>query len=139
MMPSLLLRLCDDFPLDEEELYLAGKDKDWILSELDMLFTSRPRFSYLETLPLVNTSVLNFGINESLLPDYDVEDRKKIIAERIKNTLKRFEPRLTDVTIIIKADNPDHVIFEINALHQELPMKFELIWDDCTGKFYLDE
>lgn len=138
-MPSLLLRLCDDFPLDEEELYLAGKDKDWILSELDMLFTSRPRFSYLETLPLVNTSVLNFGINESLLPDYDVEDRKKIIAERIKNTLKRFEPRLTDVTIIIKADNPDHVIFEINALHQELPMKFELIWDDCTGKFYLDE
>ncbi|POT29244.1 GPW/gp25 family protein [Citrobacter braakii] len=139
MMPSLLLRLCDDYPLDEEELYLAGKDKDWILSELDMLFTSRPRFLYLETLPLVNTSVLNFGINESLLPDYDVEDRKKIIAERIKNTLKRFEPRLTDVTIIIKADNPDHVIFEINALHQELPMKFELIWDDCTGKFYLDE
>ena len=138
-MPSLLLRLCDDYPLDEEELYLAGKDKDWILSELDMLFTSRPRFLYLETLPLVNTSVLNFGINESLLPDYDVEDRKKIIAERIKNTLKRFEPRLTDVTIIIKADNPDHVIFEINALHQELPMKFELIWDDCTGKFYLDE
>lgn len=138
-MPSLLLRLCDDFPLDEEKLYLAGKDKDWILSELDMLFTSRPRFSYLEMLPLVNTSVLNFGINESLLPDYDVEDRKKIIAERIKNTLKRFEPRLTDVTIIIKADNPDHVIFEINALHQELPMKFELIWDDCTGKFYLDE
>lgn len=138
-MPSLLARLCDDAPQAEEEIYRADEKKDWILSELDMLFTSRPRFSYLEEMPLVNSSVINFGINESVLPAYDVEGRKKIIAERIKNTLQRFEPRLTNVMIMIKADNPDHVIFEINALHQALPIKFELVWDDCTGKFYLDE
>lgn len=138
-MPSLLVRLCDDTPQAEEEHFLVDEKKDWILNELDLLFSSRPRFSYLEELPLVNSSVLNFGINESVLPTYDMEGRKKIIAERIKNTLQRFEPRLTHVTVMIKADNPDHVIFEINALHQALPMKFELIWDDCTGKFYLDE
>ncbi|MFS7305099.1 GPW/gp25 family protein [Rahnella inusitata] len=90
-------------------------------------------------MPLVNASILNYGINESVSQIHDTDRRKTIIEERIKNTFQRFEPRLSGVTIITKTNNPSHVIFEINALHNTLPVKFDLVWDDCTGKFYFDE
>jgi len=138
-MPSLMLRLSDNNPQTEEEHYRTEDKSTWLLNELKMLFSSRSRFSYIETLPLVNASVLNYGINESVSPTYDTGRRKAIIEERIKNTLQRFEPRLTCVTLVTKINNPSHVIFEINGLHHSLPVKFELVWDDCTGKFYFDE
>lgn len=138
-MPSLLLRLSDNNPQAEEEHYSTEDKKNWLPGELKMLFSSRSCFSYLETLPLVNASVLNFGINESVSQIHDMDRRKMIIEKRIRNTLHRFEPRLTKVMILTKTDNPSHVIFEINALHNTLPVKFELVWDDCTGKFYFDE
>jgi type VI secretion system protein ImpF len=138
-MPSLLLRLSDNNPQIEEEHYQPEVESTWLLNELKMLFSSRSRFAYLETLPLVNASVLNYGINEAVSQIHDTDRRKTIIEERIKNTLQRFEPRLTGVTIITKTNNSSDVIFEINALHNVLPVKFVLVWDDCTGKFYFDE
>jgi len=138
-MPSLLLRLSDNHPQIELEDYRTEEKSTWLLDELKMLFSSRSRFAYIENLPLVNASVLNYGINESVSKTHDTDRRKIIIEERIKDTFQRFEPRLTGVTIITKKNNPSHVIFEINALHNTLPVKFELVWDDCTGKFYFDE
>ena len=137
-MPSLLLRLSDNNPQAEED-YRTEDKSTWLLSELKMLFSSRSRFSSIETLPLVNASVLNYGINESVSQIQETDHRKTVIEERIKNTLHRFEPRLSEVAIITKTNNPSNVIFEINALYNTLPVKFELVWDDCTGKFYFDE
>jgi len=137
-MPSLLLRLSDNNPQAEED-YRTEDKSTWLLSELKMLFSSRSRFSSIETLPLVNASVLNYGINESVSQIQEADHRKTVIEERIKKTLHRFEPRLSEVTIITKTNNPSNVIFEINALYNTLPVKFELVWDDCTGKFYFDE
>ena len=138
-MPSFLLRLSDNHPQAEEEYYRTEDKSTWLLNELKMLFSSRSRFAYIETLPLVNASVLNYGINESVSQIHETDHRKTVIEERIKNTLQRFEPRLSDVVIITKTDNPSNVIFEINALHKTLPVKFALVWDDCTGKFYFNE
>ena len=138
-MPSLLLRLSDNTPYVEKNNYRNEDKSTWLLDELKMLFSSRSSFAYLETLPLVNASILNYGINESVSQIHDTDRRKTIIEERIKNTFQRFEPRLSGVTIITKTNNPSHVIFEINALHNTLPVKFDLVWDDCTGKFYFDE
>jgi len=138
-MHSLLLRLSDNHPQIEEEHYLTEDKSTWLLNELKMLFSSRSRFSYIETMPLVNASVLNYGINESVSQIHDSDRRKTIIEERIKNTFQRFEPRLSSVTIVTNTNNPSHVIFEINAMHDGLPVKFELVWDECTGKFYFHE
>lgn len=138
-MPSLLLRLSDNYPQIKDEHYRTEDKSTWLLSELKMLFSSRSRFAYIESIPLVNASVLNYGINESVSQIHESEHRKIVIEERIKNTLQRFEPRLTDVAIITKTDNPSNVTFEINALHKTLPVKFALVWDDCTGKFYFNE
>lgn len=138
-MPSLLLRLSDDNPQIEEETYRAEEKSPWLLNELRMLLSSRSRLAHVETLPLVNASVLNYGINSSVSQINDTERRKKIIEQQIAITLQRFEPRLSDVAMMTKTNNSSHVIFEIHALHNALPVKFELVWDDCTGKFYFDE
>lgn len=138
-MPSLLLRLSDDNPQTEEESYRTEEKSDWLLKELRMLLSSRSRFAHVETLPLVNASVVNYGINVSVSEINDTEQRKKLIEEQIKMTLQRFEPRLSDVTIMAKTNHSSHVIFEIKALHHAQPVTFELMWDDCTGKFYFDE
>ncbi|MEW7314514.1 GPW/gp25 family protein [Buttiauxella gaviniae] len=138
-MPSLLLRLSDNFPQDENEHYQSEEKSTWLLNELKMLFSSRARFAWIENLPLVNASVLNYGINESVSQIHDTDRRKTVIEERIKNTLLRFEPRLTDVVIITKMNESSNIIFEINALHKTLPVNFALVWDDCTGKFYFNE
>lgn len=138
-MPSLLLRLSDNTPRVEEDNYRNEKKSTWLLDELKMLFSSRSRFSNIEGIPLINASILNYGIDESLSQDLDVSHRKVVIEERIKDVLQRFEPRLTDVDITTQTDNPSCVIFEINALHHQLPVKIELVWDEGTGKFYFHE
>lgn len=138
-MPSLLLRLSYNQPHIEEENYRNEDKSTWLMNELKMLFSSRSRFPAIENIPLVNASILNYGINESVSQIQETDRRKIVIEERIKNTLQRFEPRLTQVEIITNTNNPSNVIFEINAFHQALPMKFALVWDDCTGKFYFNE
>ena len=138
-MSSLLLRLSDNHPQIEEEYDWTEEKSTWLLSELKMLFSSRSRFAHIETIPLVNTSILNYGINESVSQIHEMDRRKSVIEERIKNILQRFEPRLTGVDIITRTENPSAVIFEINAIHRALPVKFALVWDDCSGKFYFNE
>ncbi|WP_459176696.1 type VI secretion system baseplate subunit TssE [Ewingella americana] len=138
-MPSLLCRLSDNHPRIEKDDYRTEEKSTWLLNELKMLFSSRSRFSHIEIIPLVNASILNYGIDESVSQIHEVEHRKIVIEERIKNALQRFEPRLTEVDVITRTDNPSSVMFEINAMHKELPIKIELVWDDCTGKFYFNE
>lgn len=138
-MPSLLLRLSDNHPNVEEDYDWTEEKSTWLLNDLKMLFSSRSRLAHIETIPLVNASILNYGINESVSQTHETDRRKTVIEERIKNALQRFEPRLTNVDIITKTDNSSAVIFEINALHKMLPVKLALVWDDCTGKFYFNE
>lgn len=136
-MLSFLIRLSDDNPTTEEEQY-QPEGKKWLLYELDMIFSSRPRFSYLEGMPFVNASVLNFGIDEYIPLIDEPELRKKIVEERIKKALQRFEPRLNCVTIVIKKENKSYIIYEINALYNMSPVKIELSWDECRGVFILN-
>lgn len=138
-MPSLLLRLSDNHPRNETDNYWAEDKSIWLLNELKMLLSSRSRFAHIEDIPLVNASILNYGIDESVTQIIELGERKQVIETRIKKVLQRFEPRLTEVGIITKVDNPNHVIFEINGLCNLIPVKIELVWDDCTGRFYFNE
>ncbi|RJT36251.1 GPW/gp25 family protein [Rahnella woolbedingensis] len=135
-MPSLLLRLSDNHPRIEKDSYRTEDKSTWLIDELKMLLSSRSRFSYIENIPQVNASILNYGIDESVSQISELDERKQIIEMRIKKSLQRFEPRLTEVSIITKTDSPEHVIFEITGLCHLMPVKIELVWDDCTGRFY---
>lgn len=138
-MSSLLLRLSDNLPHVEKDSDRIDEKGAWLFNELKMLFSSRSRFPHIEPLPLVNASILNYGINVAVSTISEPEQRKAVIEERIQRALQRFEPRLTDVEITSHTDNAFNVIFEINALYKASPMKFELVWNDSTDKLYFYE
>ncbi|NIF32444.1 hypothetical protein F3J29_09865 [Enterobacter sp. Cy-643] len=138
-MSSLLCRLSDNHPLSIEDDYAC--DADIIapmISDLKMLLTSRTRLPMVEEIPLVNASIINYGINESFGSKIEMISRDKIMTSRISNALLRFEPRLVDVFITRKS-NPEAVIFILQASYRHTPFRLEMIWDDSTGRFFFDE
>jgi type VI secretion system protein ImpF len=139
-MPSLLLRLSDNDPHNTEDNHSLAETSPWLLNELKMLFSSRSRFTHIEAISLVNASILNYGINESLTQINELDKRQQEMQTRIKNTLQRFEPRLSGVNVMAKTDpSSSNVTFTINARHQGIALNIELVWDDYTGKLYFNE
>lgn len=138
-MPSLLRRLSDNQPQVEEDNDETEGKNSWLLDELKMLFSSRSRFPDIEAIPLVNSSIVNYGIDESLLLITEDNERKTVIKQRIQTALQRFEPRLTHVTITARAENTSNITFAINAQHKQKPLTVELVWDNGIGKFYFNE
>lgn len=139
MTTSLLSLLSDNHPFSDDDYHWATNELETLLSELKMLFCSRSRIPGMDDIPDINCSVLNYGFNESFSNIIDVSSRRTLMVERIKNTLLRYEPRLTDVYISGNAAQQEGLSFTVNANFQQVPVAFELKWDDCTGKFYFYE
>ncbi|MGQ6550915.1 GPW/gp25 family protein [Serratia sp. JSRIV001] len=135
-MPSLLLRLSDNNPDREEDSFLE-ENNNWLLNELGMLFSSCSRLAFLEDISLVNCSVLNYGINASVTQLTEFEQQKRVIEQRIKNALHRFEPRLTHVAVKAGSRQTAKVMFDIQAQYREEPMLFQLVWDECASRISL--
>ncbi|ANI82679.1 GPW/gp25 family protein [Kosakonia oryzae] len=140
MIYSLLSTLSDNHPLREEDDYhceaLTHHD---LLKELKMLLSSRARYPGIEEIPLINTSVLNFGIDESFQQIDELLPRRNIMEHRLKTAIARFEPRLTQVSITSKQDKPDEIQFNVQANYLQKRLTIQLIWNDDTGVFYFDE
>lgn len=140
MVVSLLCRLSDNYPLREED------DNSWnihnpeaLLRELKMLLISRVRLQDIENIPQVNSSVLNYGIDESFNNIENISLRLPMMEMRLKNAISRFEPRLTDVEIIGYTNNEHSMNFILHAQYLRQPISLELRWDDCTGGFHFNE
>ncbi|MFT2793428.1 GPW/gp25 family protein [Serratia sp. T13T92] len=130
-MPSLLQLLSDNNP-DRDEDFFLNENKDCLFNELKMLFYSCSRLAFIEGVPFVNGSVLNYGINTSMTGLTEFEQRKLVIEQRIKDVLDRFEPRLTEVVVKVSSSLPVKVIFDIQAQYREETIFFQLVWDDCA-------
>lgn len=140
MIYSLLLTLSDNHPLREEDDYQCeALSHHQLLAELNMCLSSRARYPGIEEIPLINTSVLNFGINESFQKTNELAPRRNIMEQRLQTTIARYEPRLTQVSIISTQVNPEHIKFELQANYLNKPLTIRLIWNDDTGVFYFDE
>ncbi|MFX2610778.1 hypothetical protein [Enterobacter mori] len=141
MSASLLSRLSDNHPQREEEddYWWENDISKMLLTELELLFTSRVRQAGIEAIPLVNASILNYGINESLWTVTEANTRRLVMEQRLLNLLSRFEPRLTRVSLTSTMDNPAFILFTLNAYYMQSPVVIELKWNDCTGRFYFDE
>lgn len=140
MTASLLSRLSDDHPLREEDDHLcASQVYDRLLSELKMLLMSRSRLPDIEDIPLINASVLNYGIDESFCKINEINSRRVVLESRLKNVIARFEPRLSQVSLTSNTDKTQAIIFEIQGFYFTTPVKLKLIWNDCTGRFYFNE
>lgn len=138
-MKSLLLLLSDDAPSRAMDDVIKDEPIVFFRHELNLLFSSRARLPFIDDIPLVNNSVVNYGFNEANIYDYDLLQRTEILKKRIVILLQRFEPRLIQVEVDIYDVDAYRVIFHIRAQHEDTPLLFELGWDDCQGRFYFDE
>lgn len=140
MNDSLLFRLSDNNPFIEEDDYHCTKMDIHVLSnELKMLLTSRARLSEIESIEDVNSSILNYGFDESLNQISDISTRRSIIKNRLLNALSRFEPRLTQVSLSSTTDEDQKMRFDLHAWYLQTPITLELTWDDYMGKFFFNE
>ncbi|EPL4526988.1 GPW/gp25 family protein [Enterobacter asburiae] len=140
MTASLLSRLSDNHPLhSEDDFHWAGQTQDALLSELKMLLMSRVRLLDIENIPLINSSVLNYGIDESFSKIEEINARLTVLETRLKKAVSRFEPRLTNVELTSSTSNLQVMNFILHANYLHQPVTIELRWDDCTGRFYFNE
>jgi type VI secretion system protein ImpF len=130
----------DNHPSNTEDDYpwVSCKPED-LFPELELLFMSRVRAPYIEDIPLINSSVLNYGINDTFTTVNEPELRSELLEQRILNVVARFEPRLTQVSIISNMSDPSFILFTINACYQNSIFALELKWSNCTGRFYFNE
>ncbi|NTZ52934.1 hypothetical protein [Citrobacter gillenii] len=140
MTSSLLSKLRDDHPLHAEDDFLWEKlSHADFLSELKMLLTSRIRQPEIESIPQINSSILNYGIDESFSKINEVDSRLPTMEIRLSMAIARFEPRLTHLTLQSFTDDLQAMTFIINANYMHKRITLELRWDDCTGRFYFNE
>ena len=140
MIASLLYRLSDNNPLREEEHYqLVSPPHRTLLNELKMLLMSRAQLPYIEDIPRINISILNYGINGTFSNIDEKDSRRLILEARLKNAIARFEPRLSQVTLTGNADNSHVISFILRGFYISTPIALELTWNDCSGRFYFNE
>lgn len=140
MTTSLLLRLSDNHPQRHEDDYRwASLTPDVLLNEIKMVLFSRVRMTENEQIPFINTSILNYGIDESFSNITDINARLPLLECRITNAISRFEPRLTDVTLNSTIDNNQSMNFIMRGMYCNHPFEMDLRWDDCTARFYFNE
>lgn len=140
MTASLLSRLSDNYPFREEDDYpWASQPYETLLNELKMLLTSRARLPDIENIPQINASVLNYGIDESFSKINETGSRRLMMETRLKNTISRFEPRLTQISLTSNMNDSNAIYFILRGIFFLTPIELNLIWNDCTGRFYFNE
>lgn len=140
MTASLLSRLSDNHPFNQENDYpWASQTDEALLSELKMLLMSRARLPDIEEIPLINTSVLNYGIDESFSKINEINSRRQEMEKRIKNAIARFEPRLQHIELTSYTDDAQAICFTLRGVYFSRPIVLLLTWNDCTGRFYFNE
>ncbi|WP_282748887.1 GPW/gp25 family protein [Hafnia paralvei] len=136
MLNSLLLRLADNFPDSVEDNLGEKNNAHDFIDEIVMLLSSRPRLGYIESIPGLNTSVLNYGINEHFSENISRTERARILQERIVVALQRFESRLQDVDVTSNFESLSRITFIIKGVSQNQPLEFTLVWDDAMSHFF---
>lgn len=100
---------------------------------------SRARLPDIENIPLINTSVLNYGIDESFSKIHEINSRRQVMENRIKNAIARFEPRLKQVVLTSDLDDAQAICFTLRGTYFSRHIVLVLTWSDCTGRFYFNE
>lgn len=136
---SFLQMLSDNNPKEKQDGHANEMEGGYLLDELKMLFSTRCNFSQLQEIPIVNSSVLNYGIDEVMIREKVHDQQFELVEKYIEKILLRFEPRLLDPKVAIKNKTVSDISLEISALYENSPINIELYWDTERGKFYFNE
>lgn len=135
LYPALLDRLTDDEPSKKTESPQAravslNRLREAVLRDLNWLFNSTQSEVNYSHMPLVDRSVLNFG-----LPGLSGQPASSIMLGELSRSLREilvnFEPRLIPDTVRVEAidESPTHniIAFKIYATLWSQPVPIELL------------
>ena len=108
---SVLDRLIDQEPKRTTEVPPSAAQslrdlKASLRRDIEWLLNTRQCFEVPEDLPALRDSFLSYGLPDfSTLSVKNAEDQSSLVAA-LENTLRRFEPRLQDVTVSLATVSP---------------------------------
>lgn len=136
-MNTLLQRLSDNNPNNQDDVAEGENKSSRLLEEMLLLLSSRPRSHHIEHIPLINNSILNYGVSDVFDKDTPRLDRNVIMQSRLKIALQRYEPRLKNIVVNAGEQNCGCCSFIIEADTSNGKVRYRLIWDDVISQFSL--
>ena len=136
-MKSLLQQLSDNNPKDQNDISEAEDKSSTLIDEILLLLSSRPRSYRIDDIPLINASILNYGVSDVFASDTPRLERNAIMQSRIETALQRFEPRLKNVCVTPGEELGSLCSFIIDAETLAGEARYRLMWDDVISQFSL--
>ncbi|CAM3657675.1 MULTISPECIES: GPW/gp25 family protein [Rahnella] len=136
-MKSLLQQLSDNNPKDQNDISEAEDKSSTLIDEILLLLSSRPRSYRIDDIPLINASILNYGVSDVFASDTPRLERNAIMQSRIETALQRFEPRLKNVCVTPGEELGSLCSFIIDAETLAGEVRYRLMWDDVISQFSL--
>ncbi|WP_223509552.1 GPW/gp25 family protein [Rahnella sp. GSA61A] len=136
-MKSLLQQLSDNNLKDQNDLIEEEDKSSTLIDEILLLLSSRPRSYRIDNIPLINESILNYGVSDVFSSDTPRLERNAIMQSRIEMALQRFEPRLKNVCVTPGEELGSLCSFIINAETFNGEVRYRLMWDDVISQFSL--
>ena len=136
-MKSLLQQLSDNNPKDQNDISETEDKSSTLIDEILLLLSSRPRSYRIENIPLINKSILNYGVSDVFASDTPRPERNAIMQSRIEIALQRFETRLTNVRVTPGDELGSLCSFIIDAETLTGEVRYRLMWDDVISQFSL--
>lgn len=136
-MKTLLQRLADDNPKNVDEHHEAEDQSEVLIADILLLLSSRPRSYHVGNIPVINESIINYGVSDVFASDTPRLDRNSIMCERIQTALERFEPRLNHIEVFPGHTQDGISSFIIEAESFFGHVRYHLMWDDVISQFSL--
>lgn len=133
----LLRLLADDNPKDQDDDNNEANSCDYLINEVLMMLSSRPRDYKVDDMPEVSKSVINYGINDVFPLDMLRSERSAILEKRILKALTIFEPRMSNLSVSAGNENHGCSSFVIEAEVGSENVRYCLEWDDLLSYFSL--
>lgn len=143
MQSSLLHRLKNQEHLETRQYHSRNKYYDVVntlITDLFLLFSSRPLLSEVEHDEGVSASILNYGVrivdNEKMNGSRELIQKK--IEKNILHAIHQYEKRLCDVTIEQYRITAEKISFKVSGFFFNMPVSFIVSWEISVAAYSLN-
>ncbi|MBS9423049.1 type VI secretion system baseplate subunit TssE [Photorhabdus caribbeanensis] len=136
IQPSFLHRLKDDYPQDEKQgvalIWSRQEVVQSLISDLSMLFSSRPISEISPLFGELPKSVLNYGVSDVINVDISDDERIDALSNNIYQAIFWFEPRLKNVVITLQKNTPENITFWVSGIFLNEQVVFSISWNSTA-------
>lgn len=121
--PSILDRMIQACR-EQEPVTVEYREKDLIASverDLESLLNSRQTILGLENFPVLQNSILGFGLPDAQAFDLETPQARYRLAQTIESVIEQFEPRVSDVRVDIAGDDD-----QLSCLDMQITAKLKV-------------